>query len=376
MAAFAIAKLKAQLEEARTEAQSLLAIGEDGSVQSREARFPYTISDSGILSVLDKSGKALQGFVTLDISLVTAIDEVLQDFQDYINDKTRKRPHNLLMLAEPGGGKSHLVSCLARSLELPLVSGNLSAADSAGVLTHVANEARNFKAQDSVPLVFLDEVDSNPLHYSTLLPLLWDGELFVLGQSMKVGRCIVVCAARRSNVETHLTPSEPVVSTKTAHSAKVSDFLSRFDAGTLEIHSINSDERSLDKLVIAAKLLRQRFSDAKYVSLGLLQFFSHLPVRHEVRSLEFMVNLIPSDSVQALPSDAGKECSIKPNEGFVSLSQTWNSPLRERFTRLLQGRSEFSDLLGFHISVENRAMAEQIWHLYQNNIGLLCLHDD
>jgi len=363
------------LQESRGQAQKLLTLMEHEPIEQRQSRFPYCIRDFDLASILEKSESVLPGFATLDISLATAVIKASADLQSYQHDETRRRPHNLLMLAQPGSGKSNLVDCLAKSLKIPRVVGNLSALDSSSVMSYVVNEARNFKAQDIVPLLFLDEVDSPPLHYAALLPLLWDGEWFSSGQVLKLGRCIIVCAANKVNLEPFLD-SEPNAHLKTVDSSKLPDFLSRFDAGILELKSINDEGRDLDKFCVAATLIKRRFPHADYVSLGILQFFSQVRVEHEIRSLEFLVNLIPATSVHALPSNILTGSPFKPDQGFLSLHQTWNKGLRSRFKSLLQGEGELTNLLRFHISEQDRRHAQELWSLYADNIGLLKLSYD
>lgn len=370
MANFQTGELRAQLEEGRQHVRELLAHVESGDPEQRESEFPYLVEGIDLALVFKKSELVLREFATLDVNLATAIDNVIKDFRTYIDDPTRKRPHNLLIVAPPGSGKSHLVSCLAKSLVTPHVSGNLSVPDSASMLTYVVNEARNFKAQDTVPLIFLDEVDSEPSHYATLLPLLWDGELFVAGQFMKLGKCIVICAANDRNLGVRRRSKETGTQTHPTNSSKLAAFLSRFDAGVLEVDSINSEGRSLDKLCITAELIKRRFPYATYISLGLLQFFSQIKVEHEVRSLEFLVNLIPMDSVHR-PPHVHTKGPFKPDDALLSLSRTYNLHLHERFTSLLEEKGELASLLAFHISDENRERAQQFWDFFAANIGLL-----
>ncbi|MHB8104176.1 MAG: AAA family ATPase [Dehalococcoidales bacterium] len=367
-------KYDISLEKALESTKNLLTKTEKLPIENPEPEFPYPFPDIDIMPILKSSERTLPGFVTLDASLATAIDNIQKSIQNYVDDKTRRRPYNVLMLAEPGSGKSHLVNCLAKSLNIPHVTGNLSALDNLGVLTYVVNEARNYKAQDRVPLIFLDEVDNNQSNYSALLPLLWDGELFVSGQAMKLGRCIIICAASKQGwVGSYLDNKER---TKTGiQSLKLPDFFSRFNGGIFEIHSLNDESRKLDKLVISVKLILRRFPEVKYVSLGFLQFFCYLNVEHDVRSLEFLIDLVPSDSEKARPSDVGGKSTIKPKEKFISLHKNWNEHLLYKFNHIFQEDGDLIDIVRFHISEQNRVKAKKAWMTYVNNIGLVKISD-
>jgi hypothetical protein len=104
---------------------------------------------------LEAGELALPGFSTLDPDMMISIFKLLADLEHYIFDNTRKRPHNILLIAPPGSGKSHFIKCLASRLNVPSVVGNLSVPDPIPVLSFVVNEARNYKAQDKLPLIFL-----------------------------------------------------------------------------------------------------------------------------------------------------------------------------------------------------------------------------
>jgi hypothetical protein len=361
--------LKAELDRGAKEAKNLLSFLESGSAAQREDQFPYFISDLDIGPIIEKSELALPEFATLELGLATVIRETIEDFRDYLDDNTRRRPHNLLMFAQPGTGKSHFVHCLGKYLQIPQVTGNLSSPDALSVLTYVINEARNFKAQDIVPLLFLDEVEKR---YADLLQVLWDGELFISGQIMKLGRCIIICAASDPKLKGYLEPKELEVAAD-LNSNKWPDFFSRFDAGVLRIDSINSEERTLDKLCIVAKLVKRRFPKVQYISLGLLQFLSQIKVKYEVRSLEFLINLIPANSMFALPVDLRSKLNINSNSAFLSLSRKYNDTFRAEFERLFNGKEESFNPLRFHLMEKDLEKTGDLWRCFAENIGLLKL---
>ena len=99
------------LKESREQVQKLLTLTEHEPIEQRQSRFPYCIRDFDLASILERSESVLPGFATLDISLTTVVIKASADLQSYRDDKTRRRPHNLLMLAKPGSGKSNLVGC-------------------------------------------------------------------------------------------------------------------------------------------------------------------------------------------------------------------------------------------------------------------------
>lgn len=359
-------ELSNKIESAVQAANNLFALVEEQKYEQREQSFPYFLTAHNFPAIIKASEFALPGFVTLETGIANDIGSTLRDFQEYLDDPTRRRPHNLLMFAQPGSGKSHLVSCISKSLRIPQVTGNLSSPDPLSVLKYVINEARNFKAQDIVPLLFFDEVEAQ---CADLLQVLWDGELFISGQVMKLGRCIIVCAASNNKLQASLEMKKTETANQSLIPAKWDDFLSRFDAGILKIGSINDATRDLDRLCIVAKLFQRRFPRLGYVSLGLLQFLSQIKVKYEVRSLEFLVNFIPANSVFNLPSE--NRSASNSNYGFLSLSRKFNVSLRNTFEKLFDNSSASFNPLVLHIERADLASARTLWSACSSNIGLL-----
>jgi hypothetical protein len=360
-------ELRNKIESVVHAAKQLFTLVEEQKYEQREQSFPYFLTAHNFPAIIKASEFALPGFATLETGIANDIGSTLRDFQEYLDDPTRRRPHNLLMFAQPGSGKSHLVSCISKSLCIPQVTGNLSSPDPLSVLKYVINEARNFKAQDIVPLLFFDEVEAQ---CADLLQVLWDGELFISGQVMKLGRCIIVCAASNIKLEASLEmKKETEIANQILIPAKWDDFLSRFDAGILKIGSINDANRDLDRLCIVAKLFQRRFPRLGYVSLGLLQFLSQIKVKYEVRSLEFLVNFIPANSVFNLPSEYRSASNL--NYGFLSLSRKYNGSLRNTFEKLFDNSSASFNPLALHIEIADLANARELWSACSSNIGLL-----
>lgn len=339
-------------------------------------RFPY---------VLQMSQVALPGFSTLDEDMIVSIDDFVRRIQDYKDDNTRLRPYNILMKAKPGSGKSYFVKCLAKRLNIHPVIGNLSSPDSTDVLRSVVNEARNHKAEDRLPLLFLDEVDSDSSLIPFLLPLLWDGELFIAGQVLKIGRCVIICAI--SDPEWIKMAESNDQDTQAIEVKKLSDLLSRFDGGAFAISSIDSPTRRHDKLCVAAELIKRRFPDIHAVSIGLLEFLASVPLQHEVRSIEFFVNLIPRTSLRhvfglvQLPEERteyvylrlGRDTSDFAKQKLLGIDIS-DSDLNDKFSSLLSDWLPTNPLL-FHITKQNREMATKLWSTLKQNTKLVLIKE-
>jgi len=248
--------------------------------------------------VLRISHYALPGFATLDPAFMASVAKLRSDLEAYIGDSTRRRPYNVLMIAPPGSGKSHFANRVASSLNTRVVTGNLSSTDVSDTLQVAIDEVRNYKAVDSIPVLFLDEVDSSHTNLPLLLPLLWDGEFVARGQRLRIGRCIILCALSNETLIRYVRSGHDKDSLQLMQQgfAKVQDFLSRFDGGILEIPSINDASRQHDKVCIAMELIRRRFGDVWGVQVSFLQFVGHAAFLNEVRSLEFFINSIPESA--------------------------------------------------------------------------------
>jgi SpoVK/Ycf46/Vps4 family AAA+-type ATPase len=63
------------------------------------------------------SQQALGEYVTLDWIHKREIDSLIKMIQEYLEDFSKTRPLNIIMIAQPGLGKSHFVKCLAKKCQ-------------------------------------------------------------------------------------------------------------------------------------------------------------------------------------------------------------------------------------------------------------------
>ena len=259
------------------------------------------------------------GFLTLDMNFRLSFLELRTKLKDYLSNTDIKRPYNILIMAKPGSGKSYFVNCLSKVASIPLVGGNLSGKNSIENLITVINEVRNYKVVNKVPILSLDEADSDPNNISLLLPLLYDGEISYKGQLLKIGRCIIICIVSDTKLVNYIKKqqNEKFILKKYQ---KIVDFKSRFNGGFFSIPSINEKRRRFDKVWIAFELLRKRFGYVGSIPIYFLQFIANSKFLHEVRSLEALINAIPnsafhhgeelvidSDCVDLIKKDMDKE---------------------------------------------------------------------
>ncbi len=266
-------------------------------------------SEADIYSALATSRLLLGDYATLDWEHRQEIVALMQKIQDYGLDPTRKRPLNILMHAEPGSGKSHFVKCLAAKLSRTRASAvdfNMAALQTADDLIHPLDCVRNLKVADRLPVLFLDEFDSDKRWFPALLPLLWDGELHVGHRDLKLGKLVVLLAGSSRGVGAAVDPmsnSQP----QYAPDTKLVDLLSRINGGAMGIPSLDlHDEnfhrdRRVDKVCMAISLLQRRFDhQVDRVPWALLGLIGKCRFKYSARSIAHMIDLLP-----ALPANTG-----------------------------------------------------------------------
>lgn len=270
------------------------------AVKKPDARFAFAITESETL---------LKGYSTLDDQHRAEIQKLIKQITAYLNDSTRKRPFNALMLASPGAGKSHFIKQLAATMKderVQAVTFNMATMQSAEDMAQPIDELRNLKVNDRFPLLFLDEFDSDSSRYAALLPLLWDGELQLGPRDLKLGKVVIVLAGSNPDLPKTMDQSakmalemEPIE--ESIANSKLVDLLSRINGGVINIPGLDlrseDRDRRVDKVCIAAGLARSRFgNDLAEMPRSLLRFIAHTTFRYGVRSIAHLIDLIERDA--------------------------------------------------------------------------------
>lgn len=257
-----------------------------------------------------RSRGLLGDYVTLDWEHRQDIMRIIGQIKRYATDATRRRPLNIIMQAEPGSGKSHLVKCLATkldSLHAAAVDFNMASLQTVEDLTQPLDNVRNLKVVDRLPLLFLDEFDSNPAHYATLLPLMWDGELHIGHRDLKLGKLVIILAGSGRNIEEAMKSAKGMQVPANVTEPKLVDLLSRINGGELAIPPLDAvkgeRDRRVDKVCLTASLLQNRFGDwLEIVPWALLRFVVMSRFRYGVRSIAHLVDLVspPEQETESL----------------------------------------------------------------------------
>lgn len=276
---------------------------QDSIIELREepdARFAFAVAESETL---------LKGYATLDDPHRAEIQKLINRITGYLDDQTRKRPFNALMLAAPGAGKSHFIKQLANSMKdarVQAVTFNMATMQSPDDIAQPIDELRNLKVNDRFPLLFLDEFDSDPSHYAGLLPLLWDGELQIGHRDLKLGKAVIVLAGSNPDLPKVMDQSAKMRveadAVDGAHpSGKLIDLLSRINGGVINIPDLDlrseHRDRRVDKVCVAVSLAKNRFgNDLARMPRSLLRFIAQTTFRYGVRSIAHLIDIIESNA--------------------------------------------------------------------------------
>lgn len=265
--------------------------------------------DTRFAVAVDESESLLQGYATLDEAHRTEISRLIRNIRDYLRDETRKRPYNTLMLAAPGAGKSHFIKQLAsamRAERVQAVTFNMATMQSPDDMEQPIDELRNLKVNDRFPLLFLDEFDSDPTRYPSLLPLLWDGELQIGHRDLKLGKAVIVLAGSNPDLpktmEQSATMRLDMAAAESAPAGKLVDLLSRINGGVINIPDLDlrteHRDRRVDKVCITVSLLRVRFGDRiRLIPRSLLRFVANTVFRYGVRSIAHLIDVISTSAL-------------------------------------------------------------------------------
>lgn len=257
------------------------------------------------------SRSLLGEYVTLDWPHREEIIKLKRTIRAYALDRSRRRPLNVIMRAEPGSGKSHFVRCLAKNLaafSARAIDFNMANLQGIEDLAVPLDSVRNQKVQDRLPILFLDEFDSDPNKYPILLPLLWDGELHIAHRSLNVGKLVIILAGSSPRIGTAMKEGKSMHEATVAQDDKLPDLLSRINGGELDIPSLElvtrERDRRVDKVCLSIALLHHRFGeDLELVPWNLIKFIVANKFRYGVRSMTHLIDLLPPiDDEEEVPT--------------------------------------------------------------------------
>jgi hypothetical protein len=253
-----------------------------------------------IVAEFGVSKLVLGEYVTLDWQHYEDIIKLMGVIREYTKDATRRRPLNIIMQAEPGSGKSHFIKSLATRIAsdgISEVTFNMSSFRGVDDFIQPLEAVRNIKVVDRIPLLFLDEFDSDKSNFSTLLPLLWDGELSVGHLRLRLGKVVTILAGSGKEISEVMRNSKGMQLETVTGAGKLPDLLSRINGGELkipELDDVYGRDRRVDKVCLTVALLTKRFSSLSSVPWAFLRFVAETRFRYGVRSISHLIDLIPA----------------------------------------------------------------------------------
>jgi len=170
-------------------------------------------------------------------------------------------------------------------------------------LTSTLDLARNMIVDGKLPIIFLDEFDSNPQqHFPLLLPLLWDGTLHTGSRELRVGRCILFLAGSNPNLPDQLDDARTCRPPKDGGESrgKELDLFSRINGSVVKVPKLADSDRAVSqRVLLAVSLVRRRFPKCVKLPLGLLRFVAKARFRYDARSVATLIDLIPKPPGQS-----------------------------------------------------------------------------
>lgn len=314
---------------------------------------------------------ALDNYVTLDWQHYQEIQKLMGIIREYARDRSRRRPLNIIMQAEPGSGKSHFIKSLARKMSqegISEVTFNMASFKGVEDFVQPLEAVRNLKVVDKLPLLFLDEFDSHPDNYAHLLSLLWDGELSVGHRELRIGKVVIILAGSGAQIGEVMKNSKGMQAASVAGVGKLTDLLSRINGGELAIPGLDEGtgerDRRVDKVCLTLSLLKQRFGRKLNVApWPLLRFVSDTKFRYGVRSISHLIDLIPSKDaeietlqVKDLQLPLGNVSALKASslayhliaeDGPAAVVETWKELRSNEMPVRFEPRSSLLDVAGW-----------------------------
>lgn len=321
-----------------------------------------------LVGAFNDSSRLLGDYVTLDWPHYQAIRRLRTEISKYAGDRSRRRPLNIMMHAEPGSGKSHLVKSLAASISsynTVAIDYNMAGLQSIEDLLQPLDTVRNAKVQDKLPILFLDEFDSDPSRYPLLLPLMWDGELNIAHRNLKLGKLVIILAGSSNDINTAMVAAKGMqITTAMAADGKLIDLVSRINGGELDIPPLDlvtsERDRRADKVCLTISLLKSRFgAELELIPVSLLRFVSNTKFRYGVRSLAHFIDLIQpfandtEDKKQLLPAqlrfplnsiptlrDSSLAYHVFSEDGAAAIIDHWKEASSDKASVRIQERAE------------------------------------
>jgi hypothetical protein len=210
----------------------------------------------------------LDGYIETVEERRRSITQLVTALQDFLRD-TPRNSFSAMLIAEPGTGKSHLVSRLAAALDLPPLPFNITQLMTRESISACFNEIASAQARDRnrVQLVFFDEINSEiagSTVYDLFLTVLEDGTYLRGSQRFKLDPCVWLFAG------TKVLKDEPSEN-------KEADFKSRLTIDAVWFNKSEGGSNERRALIYQGALqLQAQHTDVKKISAQVLKAFASM----------------------------------------------------------------------------------------------------
>jgi len=240
------------------------------------------------------------------VALVPNKRESIKELKRQMETFKKVRPErnvSMMLIAEPGSGKTHLMSRLARAMGFKLMPFNitqlLSKTDLLDCFDTIASEQASMHP-DTPFMVFFDEINSmlgNSAVFDTFLDPLDQRTYIRAGKKFHLRPCVWVFAGTGINRQNRETKASDFVSRLTTPPMEFNDseqrILTREERTTATLPPRGSRKRhvlaDLERVYVGTSLVKSIFSEVRSISDHVLSLFKNLRPDVTLREQERMI---------------------------------------------------------------------------------------
>jgi hypothetical protein len=325
------------------------------SVFEYEKMFDWKDRDKEKKMTLSHAKGFLGEYLSANLSLRKKIRGFVEQLTTYSLCKGRARPLNCLVTAPPGSGKSFFVQQLAKEIGCGLVEINLSQITTTDELVRGISQLNDI--QTGTPMLFLDEIDSNPEFFRFLLSPLWEASVLVNGKKIKWSERFIAILAASQNPFDVVPPN--------ADHGLLERLKSRINGPELKLMESGIDREQQEEnrirtssVYLLVDIILRYHKNARLVETRIMDLIYCAEIdRFNARSLEHFISAFPS-----------------PNDGIVKLSNVPPQKLGEFLDSLGYkmkdpGDSLIKHPLNFESTTKTGSCNQRIGSLYRERLA-------
>lgn len=259
----------------------------------------------------------VSNFISLIPQCRKEIGDLKQAVQSFVSDAQPKRSLSAFIVGSPGWGKSHLVECLAKEMDMGFQEFNITHLASVYDLISCFDTISSLQTQnpDRPLMIFWDEINAllaGQHAYGYFLSPLWNGTYRRGSLTFRLQPCVWIFAGTHDLTQ----DQEEKAQSDREEGVKGSDFMSRINGPIVHLRADYINERGLDgtnvykiseqqleQVYIAVSLIKAKYPDISTISRGVLEFFRDAELIYGIRSLEMVISRLRNVSHGKLTED-------------------------------------------------------------------------